>query len=84
MTGLLTGLLDRRETRRPGLSTTTTHAEAIYLPSAEPGLGTSGVLIGKELSPGRAWSTTRSTCTAISCPDPTRSSSATSGTASRR
>lgn len=42
-----------RETRRPGITTTTTQAESIYLASAEPGLGTRGVLIGKELYSGQ-------------------------------
>ena len=42
-----------RETRRPGVTTTTNQAEAIYLASAEPGLGTRGVLIGKELYSGQ-------------------------------
>ncbi len=46
-------MLRSYETRRPGLSTTTAQAEAIYLASAEPGLGTRGVLIGKELYSGQ-------------------------------
>ena len=45
--------LRSRETRRPGITTTTSQAEAIYLASAEPGLGTRGVLIGKELYSGQ-------------------------------
>jgi type IV secretory pathway VirB4 component len=42
-----------REVRRPGLQTTTAQAEAVFLPSAEPGLGAEGVLIGKELYSGQ-------------------------------
>jgi type IV secretory pathway VirB4 component len=53
MRAALASLFRSTETRRPGLSTTTAQAEAIYLPSAEPGLGTRGVLIGKELYSGQ-------------------------------
>lgn len=45
--------MTRREVRRPGLQTTTTQAEAVFLPSAEPTLGSDGVLIGKELYSGQ-------------------------------
>lgn len=45
----------RRETRRPGITTTTAQAEAVFLPSAEPTSGHRGVLIGKELYSGQGF-----------------------------
>jgi hypothetical protein len=52
---LLAGLARSHETRRPGLSTTTTQAEAVFLATAEPSLGSRGVLIGKELFSGQGF-----------------------------
>lgn len=51
----LQGLLRAHETRRPGLATTTSQAEAVFLATAEPSLGARGVLIGKELFSGQGF-----------------------------
>jgi hypothetical protein len=51
----LGGLAKSHETRRPGLATTTTQAEAVFLATAEPTLGSRGVLIGKELFSGQGF-----------------------------
>lgn len=45
----------RLETVRPPVRTSTNQAQAIYLPSAAPGLGDSGVIIGRELYSGKGY-----------------------------
>ena len=52
---LLRNALRSSETRRPGITTTTAQAEAVFLATAEPSLGARGVLIGKELFSGQGF-----------------------------
>ncbi|WP_425394885.1 ATP-binding protein [Actinospica robiniae] len=50
-----TALFGRRETQRIPVRTSTNQAEAIYLPTAAPGLGDSGVIIGREVYSGKGY-----------------------------
>lgn len=45
----------RAETTRRPLRTSTRQAQAVYLPTAAPGLGDSGVIIGRELYSGKGY-----------------------------
>jgi hypothetical protein len=53
--GFATALFGRRETQRIPVRTSTNQAEAIYLPTAAPGLGDSGVIIGREVYSGKGY-----------------------------
>jgi len=53
--GFATALFGRRETMRIPVRTSTNQAEAIYLPTAAPGLGDSGVIIGREVYSGKGY-----------------------------
>lgn len=48
-------LFGQVETRRLPVRTSTRQAQAVYLPTAAPGLGNSGVIIGRELYSGRGY-----------------------------
>ena len=48
-------LFGRTETTRPPVRTSTAQAQAIYLPTAAPGLGDSGVIIGREVYSGKGY-----------------------------
>jgi hypothetical protein len=48
-------LFGRVETRRLPVRTSTRQAQAVYLPTAAPGLGNSGVIIGRELYSGKGY-----------------------------
>jgi hypothetical protein len=48
-------LFGKRETGRAPVRTSTNQAEAIYLPTAAPGLGESGVIIGREVYSGKGY-----------------------------
>jgi len=48
-------LRGRTETVRRPVYVAASTAQAVYLPAAAPGLGTSGVIIGRELWSGKAW-----------------------------
>ena len=50
-----TALFGRRETMRIPVRTSSNQAEAIYLPTAAPGLGDSGVIIGREVYSGKGY-----------------------------
>jgi len=45
----------RIETTRLPVRTSTSQAQAVYLPSAAPGLGDSGVIIGREVYSGKGY-----------------------------
>jgi hypothetical protein len=53
--GFATALFGRRETARIPVRTSSNQAEAIYLPTAAPGLGDSGVIIGREVYSGKGY-----------------------------
>ena len=53
--GFATALFGRRETTRIPVRTSSNQAEAIYLPTAAPGLGDSGVIIGREVYSGKGY-----------------------------
>ncbi len=54
--GAFTALLyGRPETARLPVRTSTSQAEAVYLPTAAPGLGESGVIIGREVYSGKGY-----------------------------
>ena len=53
--GFATALFGRRETMRNPVRTSSNQAEAIYLPTAAPGLGDSGVIIGREVYSGKGY-----------------------------
>ena len=53
--GFATAVFGRRETMRIPVRTSTNQAEAIYLPTAAPGLGDSGVIIGREVYSGKGY-----------------------------
>jgi DNA helicase HerA-like ATPase len=48
-------LFGQVETRRLPVRTSTRQAQAVYLPTAAPGLGNSGVIIGRELYSGKGY-----------------------------
>ena len=50
-----TVLFGKKETVRLPVRTSTNQAEAIYLPTAAPGLGDSGVIIGREVYSGKGY-----------------------------
>ncbi|HXR74163.1 ATP-binding protein [Actinocrinis sp.] len=50
-----TVLFGKKETARLPVRTSTNQAEAIYLPTAAPGLGDSGVIIGREVYSGKGY-----------------------------
>ena len=43
------------ETTRPPVRTSSSQAQAVYLPTAAPGLGDSGVIIGREVYSGKGY-----------------------------
>src|SRR5882672_8168805 len=43
------------ETQRPPVRTSSSQAQAVYLPTAAPGLGDSGVIIGREVYSGKGY-----------------------------
>ncbi len=53
--GFATALFGKRETMRIPVRTSSNQAEAIYLPTAAPGLGDSGVIIGREVYSGKGY-----------------------------
>lgn len=53
--GFATALFGKRETARIPVRTSSNQAEAIYLPTAAPGLGDSGVIIGREVYSGKGY-----------------------------
>lgn len=56
ITGAFTSLLfGRTETTRLPVRTSTGQAQAVYLPTAAPGLGDSGVIIGREVYSGKGY-----------------------------
>jgi type IV secretory pathway VirB4 component len=56
VTGTFTDLtLGKLETQRPPVRTSTAQAQAVYLPTAAPGLGDSGVIIGREVYSGKGY-----------------------------
>ncbi|WP_052848470.1 ATP-binding protein [Streptomyces avicenniae] len=56
LTEAFTGLLfGRTETTRLPVRTSTGQAQAVYLPTAAPGLGDSGVIIGREVYSGKGY-----------------------------
>src|SRR5436190_7227411 len=56
LTEAFTNLLQgRAETTRRPVRTSTRQAQAVYLPTAAPGLGDSGVIIGRELYSGKGY-----------------------------
>ncbi len=56
ITGAFTTMLHgRTETARMPVRTSTSQAEAVYLPTAAPGLGDSGVIIGREVYSGKGY-----------------------------
>jgi hypothetical protein len=50
-----TVLFGKKDTARPPVRTSSNQAEAIYLPTAAPGLGDSGVIIGREVYSGKGY-----------------------------
>lgn len=48
-------LFGKSETTRPPVRTSTGQAQAVYLPTAAPGLGDSGVIIGREVYSGKGY-----------------------------
>src|SRR3954447_6235716 len=48
-------LFGKMETQRLPVRTSTSQAQAIYLPTAAPGLGDSGVIIGREVYSGKGY-----------------------------
>jgi DNA helicase HerA-like ATPase len=48
-------LYGKMETQRTPVSTSTSQAQAVYLPTAAPGLGDSGVIIGREVYSGKGY-----------------------------
>jgi AAA-like domain len=56
LTDTFTGLLfGKVETQRLPVRTSTNQAQAVYLPTAAPGLGDSGVIIGREVYSGKGY-----------------------------
>src|ERR1700722_14868219 len=53
--GFATALFGRRETTRLPVRTSSNQAEAVYLPTAAPGLGDSGAIIGCQLHSGKGY-----------------------------
>lgn len=53
--GVTSGLFGRAETVRAPVRTSSSQAQAIYLPTAAPGLGDSGVIIGREVYSGKGY-----------------------------
>ncbi len=77
-------LFGKVETTRLPVRTSTGQAQAVYLPTAAPGLGDSGVIIGREVYSGKGYIYDPSSSTASSCRRPTGWSSASPATASPR
>ena len=53
--GFATLVFGKVETTRPPVRTSSTQAQAVYLPTAAPGLGDSGVIIGREVYSGKGY-----------------------------
>ena len=55
VSGVTAGVFGRAETVRAPVRTSSAQAQAIYLPTAAPGLGDSGVIIGREVYSGKGY-----------------------------
>jgi hypothetical protein len=53
--GFASLLFGKVETTRPPVRTSSSQAQAVYLPTAAPGLGDSGVIIGREVYSGKGY-----------------------------
>jgi hypothetical protein len=53
--GFAAMLFGKVETARPPVRTSSSQAQAVYLPTAAPGLGDSGVIIGREVYSGKGY-----------------------------
>ena len=53
--GFTAALFGKKETLRLPVRTSSNQAEAVYLPTAAPGLGDSGVIIGREVYSGKGY-----------------------------
>ena len=53
--GFTSALFGKKETARLPVRTSSNQAEAVYLPTAAPGLGDSGVIIGREVYSGKGY-----------------------------
>ncbi|HEV2640818.1 MAG TPA: ATP-binding protein [Actinocrinis sp.] len=53
--GFTSALFGKKETVRLPVRTSSNQAEAVYLPTAAPGLGDSGVIIGREVYSGKGY-----------------------------
>ncbi|GAA2012211.1 ATP-binding protein [Catenulispora yoronensis] len=53
--GFASMLFGKVETSRPPVRTSSSQAQAVYLPTAAPGLGDSGVIIGREVYSGKGY-----------------------------
>jgi DNA helicase HerA-like ATPase len=53
--GFTSALFGKKETTRLPVRTSSNQAEAVYLPTAAPGLGDSGVIIGREVYSGKGY-----------------------------
>ncbi|SCE33534.1 hypothetical protein GA0115246_1146913 [Streptomyces sp. SolWspMP-sol7th] len=77
-------LFGKVETTRLPVRTSTGQAQAVYLPTAAPGLGDSGVIIGREVYSGKGYIYDPFQLYGQQLPAPTGSSSASPATANRR
>lgn len=77
-------LFGKVETTRLPVRTSTGQAQAVYLPTAAPGLGDSGVIIGREVYSGKGYIYDPFQLYGQQLPAPTGWSSASQATASRR
>ncbi len=77
-------LFGKVETTRLPVRTSTGQAQAVYLPTAAPGLGDSGVIIGREVYSGKGYIYDPFQLYGQQLPAPTGWSSASPATASRR
>lgn len=75
-------LFGKVETTRLPVRTSTGQAQAVYLPTAAPGLGDSGVIIGREVYSGKGYIYDPFQLYGQQLPAPTGSSSANPATAS--
>src|SRR3979411_3027681 len=53
--GFASLIFGKVETARPPVRTSSSQAQAVYLPTAAPGLGDSGVIIGREVYSGKGY-----------------------------
>lgn len=77
-------LFGKVESTRLPVRTSTGQAQAVYLPTAAPGLGDSGVIIGREVYSGKGYIYDPFQLYGQQLPPPTGWSSASPETASRR